>query len=122
MNTGLWIAQGLLAIAFGLAGIIKTFWPIERLAAMMKWPGDVPPWMTRLIGIAEGAGAIAMVLPMALDILPWLTPLAAAGLAIIQVLAIGFHARRGELFQALPANLVLLGLALFVLIGRFELF
>ena len=122
MNTWLWIAQGLLAFAFGFAGIIKTVWPIDRLAKMMKWPGDIPSWMTRFIGIAEGAAAVAMVLPIALDILPWLTPLAAAGLVIIQVLAIGFHARRGEVFQALPANLVLLGLSLFVLIGRFELF
>jgi len=37
---------------------------------------------------------------------------------LIQVLAIGFHAQRGETAKSLPANLVLLALSLFVLWGR----
>jgi hypothetical protein len=59
-----------------------------------------------------------MVLPMWTGILPWLTPLVALGFAVIQVLAIGVHHRRNEMAQALPINLVLLGLSLFVLWGR----
>ena len=55
-------------------------------------------------------------------ILPWLTPLAAIGLSLIQVLAIGFHARRNETAKSLPMNLVLLALSLFVLWGRLSLF
>ena len=80
------------------------------------------PGLTRVIGVVEVAGAVAMILPIMLDIAPWLTPLAAAGFVAIQILAIGFHARRNELRQMLPINLVLLALSAFVLIGRLELF
>ena len=121
MNTALWIVQGLLAIMFGMAGVMKTFMPIPRLAATMVYPGEIPR-LTRFIGFAELAGAIGVILPIALDILPWLTPLAAIGLAAIQVLAIGFHARRGETRQTIAFNLVLLGLSLFVAIGLFDRF
>jgi hypothetical protein len=51
-------------------------------------------------------------------ILVWLAPLAAAGLSLIQILAIGFHGRRGETAKTLPMNLILLGLSLFVLWAR----
>lgn len=47
-----------------------------------------------------------------------MTPLAALGFVLVQLLAIPFHAVRGELAMALPINLVLLGLSLFVLWGR----
>jgi hypothetical protein len=88
----------------------------------MKWPGDVSAALVRFVGIAEILGPIGLILPMLTGILPWLTPLAAIGLAIIQVLAIGFHARRGETAKTLPANLVLLALSLFVVWGRWSLF
>ena len=48
-----------------------------------------------------------------------LTPLAATGLALIQLLAIPVHVRRGEATQALPVNVVLLAAAAFVAIARF---
>jgi len=51
-------------------------------------------------------------------ILAWLTPLAAAGLSLVQILAIGFHGRRGETARSLPINLILLALSLFVLWAR----
>lgn len=122
MNTALWIAQGILASMFGMAGLMKAFRPIESISERMGgWPAEMPG-LTRFIGFVEIAGAIALILPIMTDILPWLTPLAAAGLALIQILAIGFHMRRNEMMRTLPINLVLLSLSLFVLIGRFELF
>jgi ABC-type transport system involved in cytochrome c biogenesis permease subunit len=51
-------------------------------------------------------------------ILPWLTPLAALGLAILMVLAIGFHCTRRE-YPNSVFNAVLLALAAFVAYGRF---
>ena len=121
-NTWLWIAQGLLAVLFGMAGVMKSSMPIPRLASMLKWPGAAPHWLTRFIGVSELAGGIAMILPIMLDILPWLTPLAAAGFIVIQILGIGVHAQRKELAQTLPINIVLLGLSAFVLAGRWDLF
>ena len=61
--------------------------------------------------------AIGLILPALTRILPRLTPLAALGVSIIQVLAMLFHVSRGE-FMVLPLNVVLLALSLFVLWGR----
>src|ERR1700736_874059 len=48
------------------------------------------------ISVAEIAGGIGIVLPMATNIAPSLTPWAAVGLSTIMLLAIGFHLRRYE--------------------------
>lgn len=119
-TTALWLVQILLALAFGAAGMMKSFQPIPELASMLKWPGDVPVGLVRFIGTAELAGGIGMILPAATRILPGLTPLAALGFTIIQLLAIPFHANRGELAMALPINFVLLALSVFVLWGRWK--
>ena len=113
-----WVASALLALAYGAAGVMKMTRPIPDLAKMMVWPGDVPSWLVRFVGTAEALGAIGLIVPVLTGILAWLTPLAAIGLSLIQVLAIGFHAQRGETAKSLPANLVLLALSLFVLWGR----
>ena len=66
-------------------------------------------------------GALGMILPMLTGILPWLTPLAAVGLSIIQVLAIFMvHLPKKE-YQVIPVNIVLLALSIFVAYGRFAL-
>lgn len=114
---GLWVAQVVLALLFGAAGVMKTVTPIDVLAAQMAWAAASPEWLVRFIGIAEVAGALGVILPALTRILPVLTPLAALGFAVIQVLAIGLHVVRGE-FIVLPMNLVLLALALFVVWGR----
>ena len=119
LRIGLWVAQALLALAFGMAGIMKTTQPIAELAQKMGWPGAIPPALVRFIGSAELLGAVGLVLPSATRIRPGLTPLAAAGLLLIMLLAMPFHVSRGELF-ALPINLTLGALAAFVAWGRWR--
>lgn len=119
-SIGLWAAQILLALAFGMAGYLKTLTPITDLGVMMNWVNATPEWLVRLIGVVEFAGALGMILPAGTRIQPWLTPLAALGFVIIQVLAIGVHANLGETAMTLPLNLSLLALALFVLWGRWR--
>lgn len=117
-NIGLWVVQVVLAGFFAMAGFMKLSQPIEALVASgMSYAGDYPELLTRFIGTMELLGAIGIILPAATRILPGLTPLAAAGFALIQVLAMGVHISRGE-FMVLPMNLVLLALALFVIWGR----
>jgi putative oxidoreductase len=117
-NIGLWVAQVLLAAFYLFAGYNKLTQPIEALGAMgMGFVLVVPELLTRFIGLAEVLGAVGLILPAATRIMPRLTPLAALGLSIIQVLAIGFHISRGEV-MVLPMNLVLLALSLLVLWGR----
>lgn len=121
LNFWLWAAAGLLAVLYLMAGAMKATQPIDKLAAQMKWPGDVPLGLTRFVGVSEVLGAFGLVLPLLTGILAWLTPLAALGLVVIQVLAIGLHIVRKET-QILPFNVVLLALAAFVLWGRVSLF
>jgi len=117
MSIALWIAQLLLALLFGMAGFMKATTPLGSLGQMMPWVNDVPALLVRFIGISEMTGALGLLLPAGTRILPWLTPLAAAALTVIMVLASLFHLSRGE-FQNVPMNVILGLLAVFVAWGR----
>jgi len=118
-QTAFWLAQIVLAVLFGLAGAMKTFMTPDALVHMnINYATEIPIWLLRFIGICELAGAIGVMLPALTRIQPQLTPLAALGFAVIQVLAIGFHFWRGELAEMAPINLALLGISLFVIWGR----
>ena len=117
MTIALWIVQVLLAAAFIFAGMNKAF-RYEYAHATLPWVKDVPRGLTNFIGVAELLGGLGLLLPALTGILPWLTPLAAAGLALVMILAIGFHATRRE-WPAIGFNTVLLVLAVFVAYGRF---
>ena len=121
MNIALWIVQVALAAVFVMSGGFKVVQPIETLGAEMAWVADVSPALIRFIGICEILGAVGIILPALTRILPWLTPLAAAGLGTVMLLAGIFHLTRGEFMSLIP-NLVLLVLALFVVYGRLKLY
>ncbi len=119
MNVVLWIIAGLLAAAFGAAGLMKLTAPKEKLAASgMGWTEDYSAGQVKTIGTLEVLGAIGLILPAALGIAEVLTPLAAVGLALTMVGAAVVHAKRGER-QMIPVNVVLGGLAIFVAVMRF---
>src|SRR5258708_6142690 len=73
--------------------------------------------LVTLIGVAELAGALGLMLPRLTRIAPTLTAWAAAGLATIMVLGTGFHLWRGEISHAV-ITVILLALAAFVAYGR----
>jgi len=119
-RVGLWAAQILLALVYLAAGSAKLSQPIDALAAMgMTFVLSFPEIIVRLIGLAEVLGALGLILPTLTRILPRLTPLAAAGLTVLQVGAIFTHISIGEL-ASLPLNAVLLALAAFVAWGRWS--
>jgi putative oxidoreductase len=117
LPVALWIAQLVLAAMFGMAGVMKLTAPIAVLAQNMVWPGDVPAALVRVIGASELSGALGLLLPSLTRIKPALTPLAAAGLAVIMLLAAIFHIARGE-GQMVPVNVALGAVAAFVAWGR----
>jgi uncharacterized membrane protein YphA (DoxX/SURF4 family) len=118
MNLAIWIVQGLLAFAFIAAGGMKLFaYEKYKTQSEKNGPTGVTRGLAAFIGIAEIAGALGIVLPMATNTAPWLSPWAAVGLATIMLLAIVFHLRRHE-SPAAPAILFLL--AAFVVFGRFS--
>ena len=116
---GLWVVQVLLAALYLMAGFMKLTQPLDALAAMnMAWAPTFPELFVRFVGLMEILGALGLILPAATRILPFLTPLAALGLSVVQVGAIILHAVRGESAMTLPMNLVLLALALLIVWGR----
>lgn len=116
-DIGLWISQTLLALGMAGAGGMKAISPREKLLPQMKWVGRFPVWAPRVIGIAEVAGAIGLVVPWASGILPVLTPVAAACLLILMVGAVKVHVDDGEASHGI-APAVLGALALVIAVGR----
>jgi uncharacterized membrane protein len=119
LHIALWCLQVLLAAAFLAAGWMKVSAPLEVLRAQMPWVTGAMGGAVRYIGAAEILGAVGLILPAATRILPWLTPLAASGLATVMALASITHASRGEI-APIAATATLGGLAAFVAWGRFR--
>ena len=121
MNIALWIVQILLALAFAASGFMKVSQPMANLSKNMGgWVDDFGPRYVRLIGTLEILGAIGLIIPAVTHILPWLTPVAAIGLAVLMIGAAVVHGRRNEFPNMIP-TIVLLLLAAFVIYGRFVL-
>ncbi|EEP69794.1 DoxX family protein [Micromonospora sp. ATCC 39149] len=118
MNVLLWIVQVLLAVAFGMAGLMKATQPKEKLAEKLPWVQDYAAGTVRFIGVVELLGAIGLILPAVTGIAPILIPIAATGLALTMVLAAVVHIRRKEP-SGVAFNAVLFVLAVFVAWGRF---
>src|SRR5262245_28365969 len=117
MNTSLWIAQVLLVLFFGAAGVVHGLLPVEEVAKSAPWADDVPVALLRFIGISELAGAIGVLVPALTRIKPFLTPLAALGCLTLMILAAVFHLSRGETGMV-PLNLSVALVAAFVWWGR----
>ena len=118
MNIAVWLVSGLLAAAYLFAGLNKAAQPKSKLVGSLPWAEDFTPNTIKLIGIVEILGAIGLILPWLTGIAPVLTPLAASGLVIVQILAAIVHLRRHEA-KVLPIKNVLMLLALFVAVVRF---
>ena len=119
MKIALWIVQGLLALSFIMAGLMKLVSPIEDLADAMVWVGRYSEGIVRFIGLMELLGGVGVILPSILRIQPKLAPAAAGGLLIIMILASIDHIRADEMADLIPA-LVTGALAAFVLWGRWK--
>jgi uncharacterized membrane protein YphA (DoxX/SURF4 family) len=111
-----WVLQILLAVLMLIHGLMFTvaFKAFSRMGERSDGPRPEPiPSSFRIfIGIAEIAAAVGLVIPSAIGVLPWLTPLAAVGVGIVMIGAAVLHARRlpGELLPLIGV-LVLLVLA-----------
>ena len=103
MNAGL--APTVLAGVFFLHGLLLLALPAPVRKQMASLPGG-PPFF-RFIGLAETLAAAGLTLPRWTGLLPWLTPLAAAGLLPIMLGAAVLHLRRAAYAQAFGDALVL---------------
>ena len=121
MNIILWIIQVLLALLFLFAGGTKLVLSIETMRSMGS-PNQImlPGLFIRFIGVCEVLGALGLILPGLLRIRTDLTPLAAAGLAIIMIGATVITFAGDGVAMALPPLVVGI-LVAFVAYGRWRL-
>jgi hypothetical protein len=113
---GVWLAQILLAIFYCGLGGAKVVMPIHDLALWVPWTVDHPV-LARLTGLLDFIGGFGVLAPSLLFRDTRITLLAALGLSVLQLFAIGFHVVRLEP-SYLPLNLVALSASLFVLCAR----
>ncbi|HYF24522.1 MAG TPA: DoxX family protein [Baekduia sp.] len=120
MNTVVWIAQALLAVAMLGAGAMKLTQSKEALMASgnMDWTEDFPEPQIKGIGTLEVLAAIGLIVPALLDIAPELVGVAAIGVALLMLGAAATHLRRKE-GQMVPVNLVIAAIAVFIAVMRF---
>jgi hypothetical protein len=116
MHIILWIAQLTLA-AFLLMGAVMKFMPIEKIAPLMPWTGELQPVFVRLLGCIDLLGAIGLVIPALLRIKPQLAKWSAIGIIVLMMSAIAFHLLRGEA-RVIGFNILLVVLAIFIAWGR----
>ena len=117
LHITLWVMQVLLAIIFIMAGVTKSFQPIDAIAESLPWVLSTPVALVRFIGISEILGGLGLLLPSILRIKPILTAWAAIGLAVIMIFAAIFHGARAE-YSGIIANMVFMAVALFIAWGR----
>lgn len=115
----LWITQVVVAASLVWAAVLKIIQPVETLAQLWPWTGQVPVALVKFTGVVDLLGAMGLILPAWLRIRPGLTPLAAMGILVLMVCASIFHLARGEA-SVIGVNAVFAGMAAFVAWGRFR--
>ncbi len=86
-----------LSIVFLYFGLLKMFMPIEKIEKKVSWARDYSESKLKFFGFLEVIGALGLILPYQLGILPILTPMAATGLAMVMAGAGVVHLRRDEI-------------------------
>jgi uncharacterized membrane protein YphA (DoxX/SURF4 family) len=121
MNTTLWVLQCITALAFLYSGINKSLLSEQKLVASGQTGVEgLPLPFIRFIAISEILGAIGIILPALLNVLPVLTPVSAIGFAIIMVPAAIIHYKRKENRNVLT-NCILFIISLIIAYGRIVL-
>ncbi|SRR6266852_7736241 len=117
LRIALWVAQTALVLAFECLGVLKSCMPAAELQGELHLLTHTPHSIVQLVGGIEAAGAVLLLLPSTLRLLPALTPIAAAGLFASALLSAIIPGTGAALGVPLP-NLLLAGLAGFVAWGR----
>ena len=106
-----------MAAVFIAAGLVKLTQSRAEMAPRMAYVEDFSDGTIKFIGVTELAGGLGLLLPAIFGVATFLTPAAAAGLALTMFLAALVHVRRDEQPMVLP-NLIFLATLVFVLWGR----
>lgn len=118
MNTTLWILQGIVATALIASGFIIMLMPKEKLTSKLSWVDAYSDGMRHFICSSKILGGIGLILPMYLNILPILTPIAACFIALFMLFAMRYHILHKE-YKDIPATIIFFILALIIAYFRF---
>jgi hypothetical protein len=121
MNTVLWILQGILCVKLLSAAYTHAIRPdAAAFAKGMERLGGAAQPLLILVALGTLGTAIALVLRTVVQVPTWLTPAAAALMAVMMLAATGFHLACREM-PNVWVSLVLFALAAFVAYGRWAL-
>jgi len=122
MNTVLWILQAAMSVIFMYSGVNKSIFSIRRLVYEKGQTGveNLSLPFVRFIGISEILGAVGLILPWWLNMLPVLTPVSAILFAFIMIPAAIIHYKRKEPKNVLT-NTILFCICIFIGYGRLVL-
>ena len=110
MTVILWTINIILAVSFVGSGLMKLGSAKDTLVdSGLEWADDYGENTVKLIGGVEFLGALGLILPRALDILPVLSVIAAACVTLVMVGAVTTHVRRGEFPGATGSPALALG-------------
>lgn len=121
MNTIVWILQIYLAALFAYSGIMKGTQRREYLVRIgQTGVANLPYRVIRSIAVIELLGALGLILPWAIWILPVLTPISAIGFALIMLLAAPIHYKRKEYKSVFGVNLTTFLICVFIAYTRLQ--
>ena len=109
----------MLSLTLLWAAWMKLFTPIEELARVWHWVGEVSINFVKFTGITDLLGGLGLILHPLLKMGYKLVAMAAAGVLVLMVCAAGFHISRGEASQ-IGINIVFAVLAGFIAWGRYK--
>lgn len=120
MGATLWIAAGLLALVALTGGLTKTLIPKEKLERHegAAWTRAFSPSFVKTLGVLELLAAVGLILPAVVDVAPVMVPVTAVCWVALMIGAMITHGRLGQ-FKLVAVNIVYLGLAGFIAVGRF---
>lgn len=112
MHRFTWVLQILFGVYFVAVGVVHFIVP-EGLPATMSWMYELPTRLHVASGTVEILGGLGLVLPAITGIRRELVPWAAAGLAVVMIVAASWHLPREE-FAQIAGNLIMAALLAFV--------
>lgn len=86
--------QGFLALTFIIAGSAKLFQSPAKVAQLV--PAAFPLPFLRTLGALEILGAVGIILPFMIDVLPMVTPVSSVCMAIVLLAAAVVHLKAKE--------------------------
>ncbi|WP_310395672.1 DoxX family protein [Hymenobacter sp.] len=100
--------QVLLSILLIVGALFKLTMPYAKYSNIpsVAWSKEFKPAHIRLMGVFELAGGVGLVIPLFLNFLKIITPLAAVGIALYMAGAMATHLRRSE-YLHMAGNLVI---------------